>query len=267
MRRIDVREASDGESANECGIEKWCHFTETIQDFPDVCLVTTGVYPPEPDSCADTCEVNFDDDSYKYYGWYKITYKATGSDTEKSVCRRLRKATSREGYPNNCIVMDPYTSNELGLNAFNVYKESEFDRRKHLTHYRSKRFNIAETSFPYDDCDGIDNFVEAKRKSRERKYIITGFPVYPLHYQSHQGEIKLERISNETLRSEVWWMFKHPDYAVNLACRIARISVVIAIVSFAFGFISLILALVSGADTSVRLNGIEQQLAALQDSI
>ena len=31
------------ESTSNNGIKKWCHYTETVQDFPDVCLVTRGV--------------------------------------------------------------------------------------------------------------------------------------------------------------------------------------------------------------------------------
>lgn len=169
MRQRPGKQNVDDESINEHGVEKWCHYAGTIQDSPDVCLVTAGVYPPESVSSDNSPDDTLEDNSYKYYGWYKITYTANGSDTGKSVYRRLRKAATSEGYPNNCIVMDPYTTDELGIEVFNVYRESDDDRRASLTHYRSKKLNLAETVFPHDNCCGIERFIAGKPGVRERK--------------------------------------------------------------------------------------------------
>ena len=247
---------------SEFVVRKWCHFTGTAQDFPDVCLVTRGVLSKDADSDSSLSvalkEPNGEDraseydETYKYYGWYKITF----TKTKKSIYRRLRKATSREGYPDNCLVLDPYSSNELGLDAINVYALEEKKRRREYFHYRNSLVNIAKKSLSYDDTKGIQHHLAHKGKGK-KLYFITGFPVYPL---KEPEKILLDPVPEHTVFAAIGQTVGHPDYSIRLASKIAIISLLIALISLVSSFASIFAS--SGPDEAVveRLDAIEQHL-------
>lgn len=213
----------DVSGSSKIKIKQWCHFTETLQDYPDVCLVTQGVIP----ACwEDDIEETI---TYEYYGWYKITCE----ETSKSVYRRIRK-TAGEGYPHECIVLDPYTSEELGLGNDWIAKSKSGDGTFRI-HHRSKKQNVCSKKLR-DKSLTIDKHL--KKCKTKPQYVITGFPIYL--FPSDKCLI-LEKVKKNSVGALRGRTLRHPDYAIRLACDIAVISLVLAVLALLIGIASLII--------------------------
>lgn len=225
----------------DMNIEKWCHYFETTQDFADVCLITKGVTTFSKDS---------DEGIYKYYGWYRITNN--GSFPRKSVYRRIRRALYSEGYPDGVIVIDPYTSKELGLEPISFKGMSDHDRREHF-HYRNTSRNIASEKLEGESkLEGMQAHLD---RCGKKSFAIRGFPIYD------NADISIEPVGKCCLRALIGRTIKHPDYALRSASVIALISIIVALIGLGVSAISLVLALQPDAAVLESLGRIEKQLA------
>lgn len=222
-------------------IDIWCHYFETPQDFADVCLITQDVVIFGDDS---------DESAYEYYGWYRITNN--NSYPRKSVYRRIRRALYSEGYPNKCIVIDPYTSKELGLKPLSFKGMSAHDRRKHI-HYRNTSQNIASEKLEGEPkLEGMQAHLDRYGK---KSFAIRGFPIYD------NADISIEPVGECSLRALIGRTIRHPDYALRSASVIALISIIVALIGLGVSAISLALALHPDTAVFESLGRIEKQLA------
>lgn len=187
----------------------WCYFYDTVQEHDDVCIIGHKILPA---SKSDTS------DEYVFYGWYKITNAA--HPKKPFVYRRLRRRNQKEGYPDDCLVVDPGTAAELNLKE--TGQEDE-DGNKYHIHPRNIKHNLAPSQAK--PSSGVRIREHVRKCGGKVFYSITGIPIY------HNAQIELKRVKGMGPSSFIGRTARHPDYSMRVTFYLAILSTFLGIVS------------------------------------
>lgn len=195
--------------STDCIVRQWCYFHDTVQEHDDVCIISNI-----PSSMPESNSSN----EYVFYGWYKITNIA--HPKKPCVYRRLRRRQPKEGYPNDCLVVDPGTAAELNLKKTD---RKDGSNNKFRIHPRNIKHNLAPLQA---DSSGDVRIEEHVRKCGGKIfYSITGIPIY------QNAQIELKRVKGIGLSSFIGRTARHPDYSMRVTFYLAILSTFLGIVS------------------------------------